>query len=352
MHTHNLLIFTPTFALYITAHLLAPRNQIHQLNALPSPSPTPPPTIELKSNLSCLLLGEALAICGSLTPSFATLDATVQAKCLCYSSTVWRPDLFDGAVGGCADFASRSATSAYGALKGIEGFCGGVGDVERVGGMGGMGVDGMVGGSVGGGSVGGMTMSVVVGGNAGCSQVQSIMAACSQLTPGFGGMNDRARAKCLCYPNSGTWAPTIFDNALSTCNAFAKTAEPTLFSSLADMQGFCSSVGNFAVASTTMASLPPVVTEISVLPLPAPISSLDLSVTATNPPTTPSPEIQPSSTSPSDLPTPNHGMQTSSPLPVIVPTGHASRPKPYVSATKWEVIMISAVCAGVVLFLW
>jgi hypothetical protein len=103
--------FSLLLFLVMNSHLfLTHASQI--LNRVPQfpPSPTPPP---LKDSPSCQLVGEALAICGSLTPSFKDLPATSQANCLCYSSTIWAPDIFDSAVKYCADYASTAAASAY-----------------------------------------------------------------------------------------------------------------------------------------------------------------------------------------------------------------------------------------------
>ena len=98
------------------------------LNRTP-PEPTSPPSNPLKNNPSCQLVGEALAICNSLTPSFQILPATSQASCLCYSSKIWAPDVFDSAVKYCADFASTAAAPAYPALHNLQGFCTDIGNV-------------------------------------------------------------------------------------------------------------------------------------------------------------------------------------------------------------------------------
>jgi hypothetical protein len=62
----------------------------------------------LEQNPGCCLLSSALSVCTSLTPGFTTLAPSQQAPCLCYSSTVWQPAVFDNAVKTCADFASTA----------------------------------------------------------------------------------------------------------------------------------------------------------------------------------------------------------------------------------------------------
>ncbi|KAL3425320.1 hypothetical protein PVAG01_02111 [Phlyctema vagabunda] len=86
-------------------------------------------TPSLNDNSACLLLGTALYICETLTPSFTALAATLQAPCLCYSSTDWVPSIFDTAVERCAGFAESAVPFAFGDVDGLRGFCGGVGDV-------------------------------------------------------------------------------------------------------------------------------------------------------------------------------------------------------------------------------
>jgi hypothetical protein len=68
---------------------------------------TTPAVLILEQNPGCCLLSSALSVCTALTPGFTTFAPSDQAPCLCYSSTVWAPDIFDNAVKTCADFASR-----------------------------------------------------------------------------------------------------------------------------------------------------------------------------------------------------------------------------------------------------
>ncbi len=98
----------------------------------PEPTPPPPPPAQaLRQNPSCVLLSQALSICAVLTPGFVTLLPPAQAHCLCYSSTVWVPEVLDDAVKTCADYASTAAPGAFGPLLNLEGFCMSVGDVNK-----------------------------------------------------------------------------------------------------------------------------------------------------------------------------------------------------------------------------
>ncbi|TVY80711.1 hypothetical protein LSUE1_G003571, partial [Lachnellula suecica] len=198
-------LFSLTYAGYITNRQFPP---------LPNaPAPTPPPS--LKDNPSCQLVGEALAICGSLTPSFKDLPATSQAECLCYSSTIWAPEIFDSAVKYCADFASTAATAAYPAMSNLQGFCTTVGDITTR----------PASNSAAATSQG---YSSNGSGNGPCGTMNNLMAQCANQTPGFASLQPADQAKCLCYPNGGSFAPAPFDNAVASCYQVAKTQAPTL----------------------------------------------------------------------------------------------------------------------------
>jgi len=87
-------------------------------------------SVDIFSNPACSFLSYAFSFCNSATPGFSTMDASLQAPCLCYSSTKWSPNGFDGPVQTCADFVSTAEPSAYPTFAAVEGFCSSVGDVE------------------------------------------------------------------------------------------------------------------------------------------------------------------------------------------------------------------------------
>ncbi|KAH6662591.1 hypothetical protein B0J14DRAFT_495731, partial [Halenospora varia] len=186
-------------------------------------SPAPTPAAQLKDNPSCLLLGEALAICGSLTPDFKNLSPPDQAQCLCYSSTVWAPTLFDSAVKSCADFASASATSAYSALANIEGFCTNIGDVAKV------------------PASNTATITATVPTPlpvAACDGMTSSLSSCAKSTPGFNTMLAADQARCLCYSGTLRWTPDAFDKAADSCFEAVKNASiPAMIASASMLEG-------------------------------------------------------------------------------------------------------------------
>ncbi|KAF4622679.1 hypothetical protein G7Y89_g14348 [Cudoniella acicularis] len=224
-------------------------------DAQSSPVPTSAASLQLKDNTSCLLLGEALAICGSLTPNFQNLAPTDQAECLCYSSTAWAPTLFDSAVKSCADFASASATSAYSALANIEGFCTSIGDVAKPA-----------------SNTAALITSIATPVQAiaplsttlaACNGMLSVLSVCAQSTPGFATMSIQDQAKCLCYSGTVSFAPAPFDTAVDSCFQASQNASMSdLFSSASSMEKVCVSVGD--VLNAPGAALPSPVSPVAI----------------------------------------------------------------------------------------
>ena len=98
----------------------------------PAAKVTPAPasgTIDIFTNSACGFVGSALSYCNSVSPGFTTMDPSSQAPCLCYSSTVWSPSVFDGAVLTCAEFVSSVAPSSLSDITGLESFCTDIGNV-------------------------------------------------------------------------------------------------------------------------------------------------------------------------------------------------------------------------------
>jgi hypothetical protein len=77
----------------------------------------------LNQDPACCLVSSAIELCTSLTPYFMALPQMSQAECLCFSSTQYKPGLFDGAVSSCAQYASTAVAAAWNALNDLEGFC-------------------------------------------------------------------------------------------------------------------------------------------------------------------------------------------------------------------------------------
>jgi hypothetical protein len=86
-------------------------------------------SVDIFANPDCSFVGFALSYCNSISPGFTTYEPSSQAPCLCYSSTSWAPQSFDGAVLTCAEYVSSVAPQSLTDIVGLEGFCSSVGDV-------------------------------------------------------------------------------------------------------------------------------------------------------------------------------------------------------------------------------
>ena len=53
---------------------------------------------------ACTIVLGAIDFCSSVSPGFLTFAPSRQAPCLCYSSSTWIPNLFDGYIASCMSF--------------------------------------------------------------------------------------------------------------------------------------------------------------------------------------------------------------------------------------------------------
>jgi hypothetical protein len=269
--------------LYFAQSSIATANLIHATGLnIPPPEIIMRPTLELRNpsfpetiatmpvsapqilqqNSACVIVGEAIDICNTLSPGFNTLQPTAQAHCLCYSSASWMPEIFDNAVKTCADYASTAVSGVYQPLSNLEGFCQSIGDVETS-------------------SPAvtlttmyqtistNMSMSLSAFSGQPCNSVNSMLNACSSSYDGFWGLAPKDRAKCLCYVSTSSWCPTAFDNAVAICAGYAQTTKPSVYSTMSALGGFCAGMGD--VLATTPASYS-VATTLSPMTSPSPAS--------------------------------------------------------------------------------
>jgi hypothetical protein len=212
----------------------------------------------------CSAIGDLFSICDIGTVSQAATDA---AGCLCYSSTSWAPQIFDGAVSSCADYAQTALPDAYTLAVAFEGFCTSVGDYQASPSPAARTTTPIsppttapvvgfttspnptpiattpvatVAASSGSAAASG---SVDIFSNSACSYVSYAFDFCNSVSPGFSTMDATVQAPCLCY-SSTSWDPTFFDGAVQTCADFVSTAEPSAYPTFAAVEGFCSSIGD------------------------------------------------------------------------------------------------------------
>lgn len=207
----------------------------------------------------CSDIGALFDACSSEVPGFDSMGATGQASCLCYSSTSWLADAFDEAIDTCASYARTALPDEYSALEVFSGFCTSVGDFINS-------PNGAVASTTVNRPAASSTASSLavsttparttsfsspvptstgadVFTNPACSFVSYALSFCNSATPGFSTLGVTSQAPCLCY-SSTSWAPNSFDGAVQTCADFVKTAEPTAYSDIAGIEGYCSSIGD------------------------------------------------------------------------------------------------------------
>ena len=72
---------------------------------------------------ACEVFIALLSSCNSISSGFTTLMYEDQTRCLCYpNTTLWQPEIFDGAVATCAQDVSATQ-SEYSQVASLEGFC-------------------------------------------------------------------------------------------------------------------------------------------------------------------------------------------------------------------------------------
>ncbi|KAG9241350.1 hypothetical protein BJ878DRAFT_233363 [Calycina marina] len=237
-----------------------------------------------QSSAICNVVGSLLSLCD------VTAASTVQADCLCYSSSTWVPSIFDQAIATCADYASTALPAdAYSLALYYEGFCTKVGEIHNGGGKS---TAPAVSPSTPKPSP---AISVVtpiqtptltstpaapirpssatnpgtallpitiptpvvpssteldIFTNPGCSWVSFALSYCNSVTPGFTTIPVASQAPCLCY-SSTLWMPESFDGPVNTCVEYVKTADSTFYTDVTSIMGFCTSVGDVLAAAQT-----------------------------------------------------------------------------------------------------
>lgn len=190
---------------------------------------------------ACSAVDYAISACSSAIPGFATADGADLANCFCYSSTVWVPDAFDGAVYTCAQYAATALpASAYSDIVGLEGFCSSIGNVDASGAPATVSATTTPAAKVTPAPASG-TVDIFT--NPACSTVGFALSYCNSVSPGFTTMDPSSQAPCLCY-SSTVWNPSAFDGAVLTCAEYVSSAAPSSLSDITGLEGFCSEIGN------------------------------------------------------------------------------------------------------------
>ena len=94
-----------------------------------------------------------------------------------------------------------------------------------------------------------------------CVTAHNIYSACSARTSGFLSADNSVQASCLCYQTLGAsthWVPTLYDNAVSSCDTYVGTVtQPyTVSSAIADQMSLCPVLGDVRATPMATSSVP------------------------------------------------------------------------------------------------
>lgn len=169
---------------------------------------------------SCDLWLNIEASCTSATPNFVNLAFSSQASCVCYSSSVWQPSVFDNALDTCLSYLSTASPAQFSSISGNSiptNPCALEGNILA--------------GSTTPAITSGSSTTTFDANYAACSSWQAIEASCSMDISSFSALPFTTEASCLCYTGTSTYAPSIFDGYWSSCLDYYQTASPAFYSS-------------------------------------------------------------------------------------------------------------------------
>jgi hypothetical protein len=179
---------------------------------------------------SCVSWLSLVDSCTAATPSFKSLPFSIEASCLCYSSSLWQPSVFDSAFDTCLSYLSTASPALYSSAGGATlptDPCQQAGDVVATG--------------SGGDNSAVASPTTTIGptitspsqpvNSGACVSFNLIQASCALATSSFTDLPFTVEASCLCY-TSGTYAPSVFDGYWGACLGFYSTASPVFYSSL------------------------------------------------------------------------------------------------------------------------
>lgn len=172
---------------------------------------------------SCSGFYSAEESCAATTTGFTNLAFDQQASCLCYSSSVWAPSIYDDYVETCVEYLSTASPSFYSSVLG--------GSTSPTAPCAELAASSNSSGTRTGSAGPLKTSSASYDANAAaCTSWDAIAVACSQETSSFNALPFSVEASCLCY-SGASYAPSIYDGYWGSCLSFYKTANSTFYSS-------------------------------------------------------------------------------------------------------------------------
>lgn len=242
---HLLPILPLLFSSTVTAEAITVAPNLHRMLARQDAAGPPASGFS-----SCDAFSSVLDACQIATPNIASLPFTSAASCYCYSSSTYKPAVYDNAIVTCLEFFSTADPSYYSSLAstGLQTApCKALGNFASLSSSGTESTLASASGSLT--KTGGDANKVA------CSSWFDIFASCNAKIPSLTALPFTAEASCLCYTGS-IFAPSVYDKPWGSCVQYYKTASPAFYtSSIGVGDGVmtpCASVGD--VRATTSAS--------------------------------------------------------------------------------------------------
>lgn len=189
---------------------------------------------------ACRTLDGIVSACERLTPGFtAFTNFNFQAPCLCYASTYWFPNGYDGWIQSCYLGFKTYNPAAYSSATATNGGefimtpCHKVGNIlsssEYTGPVTEL-VTSLLGPKV---TSSPKPSSITNPYEMACVSLNGANSYCLSLTPDLSTVTDfRYRASCFCYSGL-VWNPSYFDKVWASCVQFISTASPSYYSAAA-----------------------------------------------------------------------------------------------------------------------
>jgi len=215
----------------ISSLLIVPTLLIHAVLSATFDRPVPQVARQADQGItSCVPWLSLVESCTAATPSFESLPFSVRASCLCYSSSLWQPSVYDGALDTCLAYLATASPTYYSSIGGGTAPtdpCRLAGDVIATASTGSYPASPSPTMTTG-ASITSPSQPVISGA---CLSADLILASCALATSSFTNLPFTVEASCLCY-TSGTYAPSVYDGYWAACLGFYSTASPVYYSSL------------------------------------------------------------------------------------------------------------------------
>ncbi|KAK6531761.1 hypothetical protein TWF694_002930 [Orbilia ellipsospora] len=137
------------------------------------------------------------------------------AGCACYSTGIYRPDIFDGLFSSCLSYAETADTSLAKAIYTFDNYCSNAGDVRQE----------------------------ISSGSSICTSIINVINSCSRWNQFITG-DQVEKASFFCYDAYTNFIGSSRDRSAQQCYTFATEYWPEVINTVSSLQFICSQVGD------------------------------------------------------------------------------------------------------------